>query len=293
VSGGADAAPASVPSVSVAPVVRERRHTMLFLNEIRAFSPVYLDTEIDMGAVAAHRAATRTAGHGYSVVSYVLWRAAGVLARHPAANAAIRGRARPRIARYRSVNGKLTLDRTLNGERVVLAVVLPELERASLDDVQRMVDHYRAGEPDHMPEFKRVRALQRLPWPARALAFRASVRPLARRPSMLGTFAVTSLGHRPVDGFHSVGGTTITLGVGRVLDRPVARDGQLAIAPTMRLSLAFDHRVIDGAQAADVLGEIKAALETPIEAEWVEAGAAATPADETADRAVAGHRLGR
>jgi pyruvate/2-oxoglutarate dehydrogenase complex dihydrolipoamide acyltransferase (E2) component len=39
------------------------------------------------------------------------------------------------------------------------------------------------------------------------------------------------------------------------------RDGALAVAPLMRLSLAFDHRVIDGAEAADVLTEIKDGLE--------------------------------
>jgi pyruvate/2-oxoglutarate dehydrogenase complex dihydrolipoamide acyltransferase (E2) component len=82
-----------------------------------------------------------------------------------------------------------------------------------------------------------------------------------RRTDVLGTLAVTSLGHRPVDGFHSNGGTTITLGVGRVLDRPVVRGAEIVSAPVMRLSLAFDHRVIDGAEAADVLGDLVAALE--------------------------------
>jgi hypothetical protein len=32
------------------------------------------------------------------------------------------------------------------------------------------------------------------------------------------------------DSFHSVGGTTVTLGLGRVTDRPVARDGELLVA---------------------------------------------------------------
>ncbi|MEU4746675.1 2-oxo acid dehydrogenase subunit E2, partial [Actinosynnema sp. NPDC023658] len=87
------------------------------------------------------------------------------------------------------------------------------------------------------------------------------LRSLTRRPGLLGTFAVTSLGHRPVDGFHSVGGTTITLGLGRTADRPVVRDGVVAVAPVMRLNLAFDHRVVDGAEAADVLAEIRAGLQ--------------------------------
>ncbi|MEV4316934.1 2-oxo acid dehydrogenase subunit E2 [Actinocrispum sp. NPDC049592] len=240
------------------PIARERRHTLAFLDEIRAVAPVYLDTEVDMTAVEAHRNA---AGRKYSFVSYVLEAAAGVLAKHPEANAAVHGRIRPRVTRYESVNAKLTLDRTLNGRRIVLAALLKDLQHADLDGIQDRIDHYRDGDPASMPEFAGVRALHKLPWPVRQFAYRRTVRPLAKRADVIGTFAVTSLGHRPVDGFHSVGGTTITLGVGRIADRPVVRDGAVVPGRVMRLSLSFDHRVIDGAEAADVLAEIKSALE--------------------------------
>jgi pyruvate/2-oxoglutarate dehydrogenase complex dihydrolipoamide acyltransferase (E2) component len=40
------------------------------------------------------------------------------------------------------------------------------------------------------------------------------------------------------------------------------REGRIVVAPVLRLSLAFDHRVIDGAEAADVLTEVKEALES-------------------------------
>jgi pyruvate/2-oxoglutarate dehydrogenase complex dihydrolipoamide acyltransferase (E2) component len=242
--------------VKITPIARERRHTLYFLQEIRAFSPVFLDTDVDMTAVVRHRE-TR---HKYSVVTYVLYTAARVLAAHPEANAAIRGRRRVRVARYTSVNGKFTLDRTLNGQRIVLSTVLPDLQRASLGDIQQQVDHFRLGDPAVMPEFAAARLLHRLPSPLGGLLFRVGVRPLSRRATRFGTFAVTSLGHRPVDGFYSVGGTTITLGVGRIVDRPVVRDGNVVVAPSMRLSLTFDHRVVDGAEAADVLADINHGL---------------------------------
>ena len=210
-----------------------------------------------MSAVVRHRENVRK----YSVVTYVMHAAARVLAAHPEANAAIRGTIRPQVARYTSVNGKFTLDRTVNGQRIVLSTVLPNLHQASVADIQEQVDRFRDGDPQTMPEFAGARLLQRLPWPVRGLMFRAGVRPLARRGGAFGTFAVTSLGHRPVDDFYSVGGTTITLGVGRIADRPVVRDAELAVAPVMRLSLTFDHRVIDGAEAADVLADLKHALE--------------------------------
>jgi pyruvate/2-oxoglutarate dehydrogenase complex dihydrolipoamide acyltransferase (E2) component len=245
-----------------AAIARERRHTLHFLDEIRDFAPVFLDTEVDMTEVAAHRAAARREVRRYSVVAYVLRAAAGVLARHPEANAAMRGRIRPRVARYPSVTGKLALDGTLNGQRVVLSVMLPELERTDLDGIQDLIDAHRAADPSTDRAFSRVRVLQRIPWPLRPVLFRLGARSLRRRPGVFGTLSVTSLGHRPVDGFHSVGGTTVTLGAGRIQDRPVVREGAVVIAPVMRLSLAFDHRVIDGAEAADVLSEVKDALES-------------------------------
>ncbi|MDR7303660.1 2-oxo acid dehydrogenase subunit E2 [Haloactinomyces albus] len=248
-------------SPTITTIARERRHTLNFLKEIRSFSPVFLDTEVDMTAVQQHRNAAREAGERYSLVTYVLHAAARVLADHPEANAAIRGSARPRMAWHGAVNGKLTLDKTINGQRVVLATVLSGLESAEMAEIQRKIEPFRDGDPHTMPEFKPVRLLQRLPWPLDRLLYRLAARPLKRRGATLGTFAVTSLGHRPVDGFHSVGGTTITLGVGRVIDRPVVKDGKVDIAPVLRLNLAFDHRAIDGAEAADVLADLKENLE--------------------------------
>jgi pyruvate/2-oxoglutarate dehydrogenase complex dihydrolipoamide acyltransferase (E2) component len=247
--------------LSTSAIARERRHTLYFLNEIKAFAPVFLDTEIDVSRVQNHRAAARQEGRRLSLVSYVLHATARVLADHPEANAGIRGRVRPRVARYESVSGKLVLDKTLNGRRIVVSAILPDLDRANLDEIQRQVDHYRDGDPASMDEYAGMRALHRLPWPLGPAAYRRTVRPLGRRQEFMGSFAVSSLGHRPVDGFHSVGGATITIGVGQVIDRPVVRDGQIVSAPVMRLNLSFDHRVIDGAEAADVLADIKSSLE--------------------------------
>ena len=243
------------------PLARERRHTQRFLEHAHTFSPVHLDTEVDMSAVRDHRANAKTRGDRYSWVTYLLHAAARVLAAHPEANAAITGRRWPKVASYPTVNVKLTLDKRLNGHRLVFSAVLPDCDTASLDDIQRDVDRLKDGDAATMPELRGARMLQKLPWPLGQLVFRLGARSLARRPAIMGTLAVTSLGHSAVDGFHSVGGTTITLGAGRVLDRPVVRDGAIVVAPVMRLNLTFDHRVIDGAEAAEILTELCSALE--------------------------------
>ena len=53
------------------------------------------------------------------------------------------------------------------------------------------------------------------------------------------------------------------LGLGKIEDRPVARSGQIVIRKIMPLSLAFDHRVIDGVEAGRFLGVVIQHLEKP------------------------------
>jgi pyruvate/2-oxoglutarate dehydrogenase complex dihydrolipoamide acyltransferase (E2) component len=247
--------------VSIRPIARERRHTLLFLNQVRDFSPVHLDTEVDLTRIVAHRDAAKADGRRYSVVSYVLNSTGRVLLRHPDANAAIQGRLRATVAHYPFVHAKVALDRTLNGSRVVLATVVPNVHEAGLDTIQAHLDRVRDTDAETGADFAGIRKVHGAALPVAFARFRRVARKLAIRPLLTGTVAVTSLGHRAVDGFHSVGGTTVTLGVGRIVSRPVVKDGAVVIAPVLRLSLTFDHRVIDGAEAADVLTELKEDLE--------------------------------
>jgi pyruvate dehydrogenase E2 component (dihydrolipoyllysine-residue acetyltransferase) len=53
------------------------------------------------------------------------------------------------------------------------------------------------------------------------------------------------------------------VGLGKIEDRPVVRNGQIAIRKIMPLSLAFDHRVIDGVEAGRFLGVVIQHLEDP------------------------------
>jgi 2-oxoglutarate dehydrogenase E2 component (dihydrolipoamide succinyltransferase) len=53
------------------------------------------------------------------------------------------------------------------------------------------------------------------------------------------------------------------LGLHRIEDRPVVRDGQIVIRPMMYLALSYDHRLIDGREAVTFLKIIKEAIEDP------------------------------
>ena len=53
------------------------------------------------------------------------------------------------------------------------------------------------------------------------------------------------------------------LGIGRIAEKPVVKNGEIVAAPVLALSLSFDHRMIDGATAQHALNHIKRLLSEP------------------------------
>lgn len=76
-------------------------------------------------------------------------------------------------------------------------------------------------------------------------------------------FSISNLGHQRVDRFTAIVNPpeAAILAVGRVGDRVIVREGTTAIAPIVSLTLSVDHRVVDGAQAAEFLTDLVGRLE--------------------------------
>jgi pyruvate dehydrogenase E2 component (dihydrolipoamide acetyltransferase) len=91
------------------------------------------------------------------------------------------------------------------------------------------------------------------------------------RPTDLtgGTFTITNLGMYNIDAFSAiiVSPQAAILAVGRISDRVVAVNGQPAVRPMLTLTLSSDHRVVDGAQAAQFMNDLAEAIRTP--ANWL------------------------
>ena len=81
-----------------------------------------------------------------------------------------------------------------------------------------------------------------------------------------GTFSISNMGMFDVDSFSAIiyPPQAAVLAVGTVRKQPVVRDDQIAIAQIMKATLSTDHRVADGAQAAQFLVEVKRVLENPV-----------------------------
>lgn len=81
-----------------------------------------------------------------------------------------------------------------------------------------------------------------------------------------GCFSVSNLGMYGVDDFTALimPGQVAILAAGAVAERPIVRQGTLASAATIRVTLCSDHRFVDGAYAARFLARLRAVMERPV-----------------------------
>jgi pyruvate/2-oxoglutarate dehydrogenase complex dihydrolipoamide acyltransferase (E2) component len=247
-------------SAAVEPFPAARRQTYAFLADARRSCHVYLWADVDAKRL---RQARRDSGGKLSYVSFVVKAAADAVSARPEAGAVLADGLRPRLAVVPGIHAKVLFDRTIDGRRCVVSGAVTDAHERSVIEVQDEIDRYKyADVDDPAGPFAALRRLQRLPLPVVRLVYRAMFRDPVRRARLQGTFAVTSVGQEPVRAIFPMISGALGFGLGRIADAPVVRQGQVVTAPVFTLSLAFDHRVLDGALAAEVLADVKDRLES-------------------------------
>jgi pyruvate dehydrogenase E2 component (dihydrolipoamide acetyltransferase) len=207
------------------------------MSESKATAPhFYLEAEIDMSrAVEARARIKAAAGEGEVVPSFndmIVKACALALREHPRANGAYRD---GRFELYSRVNvGVAVAARD--------ALVVP-----TVFDADR-------------------KGLRQIASDSRALAQRVRESTITPPELSGGTFTVSNLGMYGIDNFSAVINTpqAAILAVGAIKERPVARDGELAISQMLYVTLACDHRILYGAPAAQFLARIRTLLEEPV-----------------------------
>lgn len=111
------------------------------------------------------------------------------------------------------------------------------------------------------------RGLDDLAGASDALIQKAREKKLSPEDYSDGTFTISNLGMFGVDSFYAIitPPQATVLSVGRMRDVAVADGGELRVGPRITLGLGCDHRVLDGAKAAQFLAEFKRILENPEE----------------------------
>jgi len=206
--------------------IAKRMHASL-----QSMAQLTLTMDADMGAVVADRERRKQAGNPPGYTDYVVAAAARALATHP------------------DVNSQVTDDgiAVLPDIHVGLAVAL---DNGLLVPVVRHADRL---------------TLQQLSAETSRLAQGARSGTLSPAELEGATFSVTALGMFGVDAFTPVINppNAAILGVGRLRDDVVLIDGAVATVKRLTLSLTWDHRVIDGAPAAEFCRTIVELLADP------------------------------
>lgn len=220
--------------VTVIELSRLQRMVASRMSESRATVPDFtLEVDIDMGACVDLRERLKEhADPAPSLNDMVVKACALTLRDHPNVNAAYRD---GRFERY----GRVNVGVAVAGEDALIVPVVRDADRKSLGEIAR------------------------------------STRELARRvregtiepPDLAGgTFTVSNLGMFGITRFAAVINPpqAAILAVGAVEERPVVRDGRIAVGRLMTVSLSSDHRILYGADAARFLADLRARLEAPL-----------------------------
>lgn len=231
-AAGADDGPFSgrIPLAGVRQVIADR------LSQSAFTAPhVTLHTEVDATNLVLARRELNDTLAGQTTIAYnalLIAFVAQALRQFPQVNACLRD---GDICHYAAVNVGLAVDT----ERGLLVPVVRQADRLGLLAIQQRVDE---------------------------LAQRALTGKSLPDDLSGGTFTITNLGAFGIDAFTPIINQpqAAILGVGRIVTKPVAYEGEMALRERLTLSLSFDHRLIDGALAAQFLQSIGQLVERPL-----------------------------
>jgi pyruvate dehydrogenase E2 component (dihydrolipoamide acetyltransferase) len=208
---------------------------------VQSIGPIptfYLTTEVDMERAWDAREGLKALGEGPKVSfnDIILKAVATALRQHPACNAWWQD---DRIRYWNEVH-------------VSMAVAV---EEGLITPVIRHTD---------------LKSLREIAAESQDMAGRARERRLKPEEYTGGTFSVSNLGMLDIDEFTAVINPPEAgiVAIGRIVEKPVAHEGQITLRRRMRLTMSCDHRVIDGATGAQFLKTLKAMLENPLALVW-------------------------
>jgi pyruvate dehydrogenase E2 component (dihydrolipoamide acetyltransferase) len=196
----------------------------------------YLHVEVDAKPLMALRKqvndqAEKTHGNKYSVNDFILKAVINAAQTVPAVNASFAG---DHVVKFKHVG----LSVAIAVEDGLVTPVIKQAESKSLLSISRAVKDFAA---------------------------RAKDKKLKPDEFDGGTITVSNLGAWGIESFDAIVNPpqAAILSVGAALEKPVVQNGQIVPGLRMNLGLSCDHRVVDGAVAAQFLSEVKKLLEQP------------------------------
>jgi pyruvate dehydrogenase E2 component (dihydrolipoamide acetyltransferase) len=150
----------------------------------------------------------------------------------------------------------------------------PQVNSQWFDDKMRLNNHVHIGVAVAVPDglvvpvvrFANEQSLPQIGAAVKDYASRARNKKLSLEEMEGSTFTVSNLGMFGIESFTSIINqpNSAILSVGAIVEKPVVKDGKLVVGHTMKLSMACDHRTVDGATGALFLQTLKGYIENPV-----------------------------
>ncbi len=233
--------PAAAPATSEYEIVKlqgMRRTIATRLQQSYQTAPhIFVEVQIDATEVEAMRQRLKVRGEQLSMTAILVKACAGALKRHPWINATL---VNDEIWRWSSAH----IGVAVALEEGLIVPVIHHAERYSLRELQQAVNN---------------------------LAQKARENTLKLDDVSGGTFTISNMGMLGVTRFTAIINPpqVAILAVGRTMQQFLPdEDGKPVLRSTINLTLSADHRVIDGAQAAQFLDDLRMVLEDPALLAW-------------------------
>jgi len=204
-------------------------------DSMREVPHFYVTCEIDMSEAVRLRTALKASDRVVADVTYthfVVKAVAIALERHPRINASY-------AEDGREFKAEINIGIAVSLEDGLIVPVLHDCNKLSLLDIAAQ---------------------------ANALVERARVGKPTGEDLSGGTFTISNMGMLPIEHFTAIINQPqgAILAVGGIKERPAVRNGQIAVAHTMMVTLSSDHRILDGMTSGQFLAEVKKLLENPV-----------------------------
>nr|WP_321233639.1 2-oxo acid dehydrogenase subunit E2 [uncultured Psychroserpens sp.] len=150
----------------------------------------------------------------------------------------------------------------------------PQVNSQWFDDKMRLNNHVHIGVAVAVPDgllvpvvrFANEQSLPQIGAAVKEYAGKARNKKLSLDEMEGSTFTISNLGMFGIESFTSIINqpNSAILSVGAIVSKPVVKDGQVVPGHTMKLTLACDHRTVDGATGAQFLQTLKGYIENPV-----------------------------
>lgn len=226
-----------------------RRWIADLMSVSRGLPIISFERRMHLGAVAEARTSRRISWSLLFVKAYGI-----VSARRPVLRRALVNFPWPHFYEAHTTIATLALEREFRGESAVFFATIPEPHTKSLAELQALLDHAKTAPVETIPEFRRMIAYSKVPWPLRTLCWRYAYGFAGSiRAFNFGTFGLSSTAASGSTALNLISPVATTLNY-----------GPLDAAHSLDVRLHFDHHVLDGLEAASVLAELEEVLNTII-----------------------------